>query len=174
MWRGGGEEAAGESYLEVNKIEPPRGRVLVGAVHHQQGVLEAADRLAVEGVLHRGVDAAAPGERRSLGVGLQLHRVQGGPVPSGHGVEPLTHGKAGDEQSADQCSNSVLELLWFFCCCEHGGPGHFPEFFICERKTSKLSKGTNTPGTPSKTHLLSINQSNFICIAHIHKPQFVS
>lgn len=83
------------SYLEVDETEPPLGRVLVGVVRHQQSILKAADRLAVEGIFHRRVDATPPNERRRHAVSLQLHGVHTGPVPCRYGVKPLTHGKTG-------------------------------------------------------------------------------
>lgn len=62
-------------YLQVNKVEPPIRGVAGGIDHHQQGILEAVDWLAVVGILCRRVDAAVASERRSCTTELQLHSV---------------------------------------------------------------------------------------------------
>lgn len=72
--------------------------------------MEAGDGLAVVGVLCRGVDVAAPDERRTETVRLQLHGVQGEPVPSRHGIVPSTHGKAGDQRRVAEYLNDSAKL----------------------------------------------------------------
>lgn len=85
-------------HLEINKVEAPHRQAGVGVVPDQQGVLEVVNRLAAEGILCRGVDSAAAGVGGAHSSYLQLHRVQTEPVACGHGIEPLTHGKAAAQQ----------------------------------------------------------------------------
>lgn len=84
-------------YLEVNKVEPPLRGVCVGVVRHKQGILEAGEGLAVVGILCGCVDAPAPDESCGRTVGLQVHGLQGEPVPCGRRIKPLTHGKTADQ-----------------------------------------------------------------------------
>lgn len=94
-------KAALQLYLEVDEIEPPLRGVLVGVVGHQQGILEAGDRLAVVRVLCRRVDVPLPDESGSRTVSLQMHGLQGEPVPRRDGIKLLSHGKAADQQESN-------------------------------------------------------------------------
>lgn len=84
-------------YLKVNKVEPPIRAVAGGIDQHQQGIPEAADWLAVVGILWWCVDALVPRERCRGRTELQLHSVQGGPVPCRTRIKLLTHDKTREE-----------------------------------------------------------------------------
>lgn len=86
-----------EFYLKVNKVEPPKRAVAGGIGHHEQWVPEAADGLAVVGILWRCAHALVARESCRGRAELQLHGVQGGPVPCRARIKLLTHDKTREE-----------------------------------------------------------------------------